>query len=188
MFAVMELSRALSAPTTEHECKGSTFCALFLEPNTSRKNFDPHFRFRFPRNTRVFTSRSFSTATGPGVTKPAGRLPVVHFFVLGANILSHSRTHATVALSSGEAAVSLTRFSFVPWWKNRDSLQRRAILSTRTVALARASFRALALPARRNMCTFAFFTYLQESAVSGMVRMRRVLGTLRLIPVDFLAN
>ena len=162
MFAVKELSRGLSAPTSEHECKVKHLLRFLA----GTKHFTQQLRptLTLSPQHKGLDIQVFVDTDLAGCHETRRSTSGVSLFVLGANIISHSRMQATVPLSSGESSFMqsalevLTRFSFVPWLKNPSFSRNRTPLSALTATLARASFRALEHLAKRSMCIFGFIT------------------------------
>ena len=100
-FAVKELSRGLSAPTSEHECKVKHLLRFLA----GTKHFTQQVRPTLTRSQqhKGLDIHVFVDSDWAGCHETRRSTSGVLLFVLGANILSHSRTQATVALSSGEA-------------------------------------------------------------------------------------
>ena len=101
MFAVKELSRGLSAPTSEHECKVKHLLRFLA----GTKHFTQQLRptLTLSPQHKGLDIQVFVDSGWAGCHETRRSTSGVSLFVLGANILSHSRTQATVALSSGEA-------------------------------------------------------------------------------------
>ena len=101
MFAVKELSRGLSAPTSEHECKVKHLLRFLA----GTKHFTQQLRptLTLSPQHKGLDIQDFVDSDWAGCHETRRSTSGVSLFVLGANILSHSRTQATVALSSGEA-------------------------------------------------------------------------------------
>ena len=162
MFAVKELSRGLSAPTSEHECKVKQLL-LFL---AGTKLFTQQLRpiLTLSPQHKGLDIQVFVDSDWAGCPETRRSTSGVSLFVLGASILSHSRTQATVAVSSREAELhaigsGIADALFVRSVVEEPSFSRkRTSLSALTAMLARASFRALEHLAKRSMCTFGFFT------------------------------
>ena len=115
----------------------------------------------------------------------------VSLFVLGVNVLSHSSTQATVALSSGEAEL------YAIWSGTSDSpFLRSLVLETNlfskvnlTVCTDSAAGKSMAGRfgiSKKTKHVPLRYSYMQEPVTSGLVRLRKVLGTLD--PVDLLTK
>ena len=159
---MLELSRGLSALTSEHECKAKHLLRFLAGTKHFKQQLRP--TLTLSRNTKASTYKSLSTVTGPGVTKPAGQLLVFRFlFLEPTSFRTVVRKRPLLCLREKQnfmqsAPELLTRFSFVPWLKNPSFSRNRTSLSALTATLARALFRALEHPAKRSMCIFGFFT------------------------------
>ena len=106
MDAVKELSRGLSAPTTEHEAK----VKHLLKYLAGTKHFEQKLRptLSLSPQHKAIDINIYVDSDWAGCHDTRRSTSGVSLFVLGANnILSHSRTQATVALSSGEALYAL---------------------------------------------------------------------------------
>ena len=101
MYAVKELSRGLSAPTTEHEAKVKHLLKYLAGTKHFTQKLQPTLSLSPQHKAIHFNIYVDSDWAGCHDTRRS--TSGVSLFVLGANILSHSRTQATVALSSGGA-------------------------------------------------------------------------------------
>ena len=104
MFAVKELSSGLAAPTLEHECKVKHLLRFLAGTRHFTQQLLPTLTLSPQRkglDIQVFVDSAWA-----GCRETRRSTSGVSRFVLGANILSHSRTQAAVALSSGEAELS----------------------------------------------------------------------------------
>ncbi|CAE7220981.1 RE1 [Symbiodinium natans] len=101
MYAVKELSRGLSAPTSEHEAKAKHL----LKYLAGTKNFSQRLQptLQLSPQHKAIDINIYVDSDWAGCADSRRSTSGVSLFMLGANILSHSRTQATVALSSGEA-------------------------------------------------------------------------------------
>ena len=103
MYAVKELSRGLSAPTTEHEAKVKHLLKYLAGTKHFEQKLQPTLSLSPQHKAIDVNIYVDSDWAGCHDTLTRRSTSGVSLFVLGANILSHSRTQATVALSSGEA-------------------------------------------------------------------------------------
>ena len=77
MYAVKELSRGLSAPTSEHEAKAKHLMKYLSGTKHFSQRLQP--TFNFPLNTKPLTSTFTLTQTGPAAQRAAGPLLESHF-------------------------------------------------------------------------------------------------------------
>lgn len=101
MYAVKELSRGLSAPTSEHEAKAKHLLKYLSGTKHFSQRLQPTLQLS-PQH-KAIDINIYVDSDWAGCPESRRSTSGVSLFVLGANILSHSRTQATVALSSGEA-------------------------------------------------------------------------------------
>ena len=162
MFAVKELSRGLSAPTSEDECRVKHLLRFLA----GTKHFTQQLRptLTLSPQHKGLDIQVFVDSDWAGCHETRRSTSGVSLFVLGANIfrtvvrkrpLPCLREKQNFTQSAPEL---LTRFLFVPRLKNPSFSRNRTFLSALTATLARASFRVLEHPAKRSMCTFGFFT------------------------------
>ena len=132
--------------------------------------------------------------TGPGARVP--RHPPVYFrsFPLCARCeytLSHSRTQATVALSSGEAELyaigsGTADALFVRSLVEESKIFQKANLCIFTDSNVGKSIASRFGASRKTKHVELRYLYVQELVASGMVRVKKVLGTLN--PADILTK
>ena len=157
MYAVKELSRGLSAPTSEHEAK----VKHLLKYLAGTKNFEQKLQptLSLSPQHRAIDINIYVDSDWAGCHDSA-------------NILSHSRTQATVALSSGEAELYAIGSgtadapfvrSLVEESKLFQTFRRLTFVSLRIATLGRVLLRvllhALALVVRPSMWSFGTFTF-----------------------------
>ena len=112
-------------------------------------------------------------------------------FVLGANMLSHSRTQATVALSSGEAELyaigsGTADALFVRSLVEESKIFQKANLCVSTGSNVGKSIASRFGASRKTKHVELRYLYVQELVASGMVRIKKVLGNLN--PADILTK
>ena len=115
----------------------------------------------------------------------------VALFVLGVNILSHSRTQATVALSSGEAELyaigsGTSDALFLRSLVLESSLFQKTNLTVYTDSTAGKSMAGRFGTSRKTKHVSLRYLYMQELVTSGLIKLRKVLGTLN--PADVLTK
>ena len=111
--------------------------------------------------------------------------------MLGANILSHSRTQATVALSSGEAELyaigsGTADALFIKSLVEESAIFQRANLCVFADSNVGKSIASRFGASRKTKHVELRFLYVQELISSGMVRIKKILGTLN--PADILTK
>ena len=189
MFAVKELSRGLSAPTSEHECKVKHLLRFLA----GTKHFTQQLRptLTLSPQHKGLDIQVFVDSDWAGCHETRRSTSGVSLFVLGANILSHSRTQATVALSSGEAELyaigsGIADALFVRSLVEESKLFQKSNIFVSTDSNVGKSIVSRFGASRKTKHVHLRFLYMQELVVSGMVRMRKVLGTLN--PADILTK
>ena len=101
MYAVKELGRGLSAPTTEHEAKVKHLLKYLAGTKHFEQKLQPTLSLS-PQH-KAIDINIYVDSDWAGCHDTRRSTSGVSLFVLGVDILSHSRTQATVALPSGEA-------------------------------------------------------------------------------------
>ena len=189
LFAVKELSRGLSPPTSEHECKVKHLLRFLA----GTKHFTQQLRptLTLSPQHKGLDIQVFVDSDWAGCHETRRSTSGVSLFVLGANILSHSRTQATVALSSGEAELyaigsGIADALFVPSLVEESKLFQKSNIFVSTDSNVGKSIVSRFGASRKTKHVHLRFLYMQELVVSGMVRMRKVLGTLN--PADILTK
>ena len=105
MFSVKELSRGLSAPTEDHLSRLKHLLRYLHGTKHVAQTLRPTLKLHPHHHSLDISMYVDSDWTGCTHTRTHTRRSIsgVAVFVLGANVLSHSCTQATVAFSSGEA-------------------------------------------------------------------------------------
>ena len=189
LYAVKELSRGLSAPTTEHETKvkhllrflsGSKHFTQQLRPTLT---LSPHHK---ALDIQVFVDSDWA-----GCHETRRSTSGVSLFVLGSNILAHSRTQATVALSSGEAELYAIGSGVADALFVRSLLEESRLFGKTNIFVSTDSAVGKSIvsrfgASRKTKHVQLRFLYMQELVTTGLVRMKKVLGTLN--PADILTK
>ena len=185
MFAVKELSRGLSAPTSEHMCKVKHILRFLA----GTKHFTQQLRptLTLSPQHKDLDIQVFVDSDWASCHENRRSTSGVSLFVLGANILSHSRAQATVALSSGEAGLYATGSGiadalFVRSLVEESKLFQKSNIFASTDSNVGKSMVSRFGASRKTKHVHLRFLYMQELVAPGMVRMRKVLGTLN--PAD----
>ena len=189
MFAVKELSRGLSAPTTEHEAKVKHLFKFLSGTKDYKQRLQPTLSLS-PQH-KALDVNIFVDSDWAGCHDTRRSTSGVSLFVLGANILSHSRTQATVALSSGEAELyaigsGVADGLFVRSLVEESQLFQKTNLFVFTDSNVGNSIVSRFGASRKTKHVELRFLYVQELVASGMIRVRKVLGTLN--PADILTK
>ena len=191
MFAVKELSRGLSAPTTQHEAKVKHLFKFLSGTKDYKQRLQPTLSLS-PQH-KALDVNIFVDSDWAGCHGTRRSTSGVSLFVLGANTLalSHSRTQATVALSSGEAELyaigsGVADGLFVRSLVEESQLFQKTNLSVFTNSNVGKSIVSRFGASRKTKHVELCFLYVQELVASGMVRVRKVLGTLN--PADILTK
>ena len=168
--------------------KSSTSFAFLQAQNTLHSNFDPHSHF--PRNTRASTYKSLSTVTEPGVMKPAGQLPVSRFlFLEPTSFRAVARKRPLLCLREKQRDAigsGIADALFVRSLVEESKLFQKSNIFVITDSNIGKSIVSRFGASRRTKHVHLRFLYVQELVVSGMVRVRKVLGALN--PADILTK
>ena len=186
MYAVKELSRGLSAPTSEHEAKVKHLLKYLSGTKDLSQKLQPT-RSLAPQH-KAIDINVYADSDWAGCHDTRRSTSGVSLFVLGANILSRSRTQATVALSSGEAEL------YAIGSGTADALFVRSLVEESRLFSRRLTFdsnvgKSIASrfgASRKTKHVELRHLYVPELVASGMVRIRKVLGTLN--PADILTK
>ena len=189
MYAVKELSRGLSAPTSEHEAKVKHLLKYLAGTKNLEQKLQPTLSLS-PQH-KAIDINIYVDSDWAGCHDTRRSTSGVSLFVLGANILSHSRTQATVALSSGEAELyaigsGTADALFVRSLVEDSKLFQKANLCVFTDSNVGKSITSRFGASRKTKHVELRYLYVQELVASGMVRIRKVLGTLN--PADILTK
>ena len=147
--------------------------------------------WNFQHSTKASTLTVLSTVTGLETQTHVRALQEFHFFVLGVNITSHSRTQQSVALSSGEAELyaigsGVADSLFVRSLVMESRLFSKANICVFTDSTAGKSMAGRFGTSRKTKHVELRYLYVQELVQSGLIRLRKVLGTLN--PADILTK
>eukprot|EP00438_Fugacium_kawagutii_P000228 Skav212273 [mRNA] locus=scaffold732:198163:199647:- [translate_table: standard] len=115
----------------------------------------------------------------------------VSLYILGACVLSHSRTQSTVALSSGEAELyaigsGTADALFIRSLVLETTLFSKVNLTVHTDSTAGKSMAGRFGTSRKTKHVSLRYLYIQELVASGLVKLKKVLGTLN--PADVLTK
>ena len=181
MYAVKELSRGLSAPTSEHEAKVKHLLKYLSGTKDFTQKLQPTLSLS-PQH-KAIDINIYVDSDWAGCHDTRRSTSGVSLFVLGANILSHSRTQATVALSSGEAELyaigsGTADALFVRSLVEESKLFQKANLCVFTDSNVGKSIASRFGASRKTKHVELRYLYVQELVTSGMVRIKKVLGTL----------
>ena len=180
MYAVKELSRGLSAPTTEHEAKVKHPLKYLAGTKHFEQKLQPTLSLS-PQH-KAIDINIYVDSDWAGCHDTRRSTSGVSLFVLGANILSHSRTQATVALSSGEAELyaigsGTADALFVRSLVEESKIFQKANLCIFTDSNVGKSIASRFGASRKTKHVELRYLYVQELVASGMVRVKKVLGT-----------
>ena len=189
MYAVKELSRGLSAPTSEHEAKVKHLLKYLAGTKNIEQKLQPTLSLS-PQH-KAIDINIYVDSDWAGCHDTRRSTSGVSLFVLGANILSHSRTQATVALSSGEAELyaigsGTADALFVRSLVEESKLFQKANLCVFTDSNVGKSIASRFGASRKTKHVELRHLYVQELVASGLVRVKKVLGTLN--PADILTK
>ena len=189
MFATKELSRGLSSPTSQHESKAKHLLRYLSGTRDFAQRLQPTLSLS-PQHKAIDVN-IFVDSDWAGCHDTRRSTSGVSLFVLGANILSHSRTQATVALSSGEAELyaigsGTADALFIKSLVEESAIFQRANLCVFTDSNVGKSIASRFGASRKTKHVELRFLYVQELISSGMVRIKKILGTLN--PADILTK
>ena len=189
MFATKELSRGLSSPTSQHESKAKHLLRYLSGTRDFAQRLQPTLSLS-PQHKAIDVN-IFVDSDWAGCHDTRRSTSGVSLFVLGANILSHSRTQATVALSSGEAELyaigsGTADALFIKSLVEESAIFQRANLCVFTDSNVGKSIASRFGASRKTKHVELRFLYVQELISSGMVRIKKILGTLS--PADILTK
>ena len=189
MYAVKELSRGLSAPTSEHEAKVKHLLKYLSGTKDLSQKLQPTLSLA-PQH-KAIDINIYVDSDWAGCHDTRRSTSGVSLFVLGANILSRSRTQATVALSSGEAELyaigsGTADALFVRSLVEESRLFQKANLCVFTGSNVGKSIASRFGASRKTKRVELRYLYVQELVASGMLRIKKVLGTLN--PADTLTK
>ena len=176
MFATKELSRGLSSPTSQHESKAKHLLRYLSGTRDFAQRLQPTLSLS-PQHKAIDVN-IFVDSDWAGCHDTRRSTSGVSLFVLGANILSHSRTQAIVALSSGEAELyaigsGTADALFIKSLVEESAIFQRANLCVFTDSNVGKSIASRFGASRKTKHVELRFLYVQELISSGMVRIKK---------------
>ena len=189
MYAVKELSRGLTSPTCDHMSKLKHLVRYL----TSTQAFVQELRptLKLSDKHKALDINVYVDSDWAGCPDTRRSTSGVSLFVLGANLVSHSRTQQTVALSSGEAELyaigsGAAEALFARSLVMEARLFEKANITIFTDSTAGKSMAGRFGTSRKTKHVDLRFLYVQELVQTGMVKLRKVLGTLN--PADIMTK
>ena len=189
MYAVKELSKGLTGPTGDHFAKLKHLVKYLSGTKTFVQQLRPNVKLSTQH--KGIDINCFVDSDWAGDPDSRKSTSGVSLFVLGVNITSHSRTQQSVALSSGEAELyaigsGVADSLFVRSLVMESRLFSKANICVFTDSTAGKSMAGRFGTSRKTKHVELRYLYVQELVQSGLIRLRKVLGTLN--PADILTK
>ena len=189
MYAVKELSKGLTGPTDDHFAKLKHLVKYLSGTKTFVQQLRPNVKLSTQH--KGIDINCFVDSDWAGDPDSRKSTSGVSLFVLGVNITSHSRTQQSVALSSGEAELyaigsGVADSLFVRSLVMESRLFSKANICVFTDSTAGKSMAGRFGTSRKTKHVGLRYLYVQELVQSGLIRLRKVLGTLN--PADILTK
>ena len=181
MYAVKELSRGLAAPTTDHSAKLKHLLRYLSGTKEYVQELCPKIRLSEKHSSLdVHTYVDSDWAGDPDTRRSTSG---VANYLLGVNLQSHSRTQQTIALSSGEAELyaigaGAADSLFIRSLLLEACLIPKVHLFIHTDSSAGKSMASRYGTSRKTRHVQLRYLFVQELVTSGMITVRKVLGTL----------
>eukprot|EP00438_Fugacium_kawagutii_P005573 Skav228719 [mRNA] locus=scaffold1830:163434:164903:- [translate_table: standard] len=185
MYTVKELSRGLSAPNEEHLARLKHLLRYLQGTKHFTQHLHPTLQLHPKQaslDVRVYVDSDWA---GCHATRRSTSGVSVH--ILGVCVLSHSRTQSTVALSSGEAELYAVGSGtadalFIRSLVLEAHLFEKVNLTVLTDSTAGKSMAGRFGTSRKTKHVSLRYLYMQELVSSGLVKLKKILGTLN--PAD----
>ena len=181
MYAVKELSRGLAAPTTHHSAK----LKHLLRCLTGAKNYVQELcpKIRLSEKHSSLDVHTYVDSDWAGDPDTRRSTSGVATYLLGVNLQSHSRAQQTIALSSGEAELYAVGAGAADSLFIRPLLLEACLipkvhLFIHTDSAAGESMASRYGTSRKTRHVQLRYLFVQELVTSGMITIRKVLGTL----------
>eukprot|EP00438_Fugacium_kawagutii_P020526 Skav212703 [mRNA] locus=scaffold1930:419946:420725:- [translate_table: standard] len=189
MYSVKELSRGLSAPNDDHMARMKHLLRYLQGTKDFAQTLRPTLKLHKSQTTldvNVFVDSDWA-----GCAHTRRSTSGVSLYILGACVLSHSRTQSTVALSSGEAELyaigsGTADALFIRSLVLETTLFSKVNLTVHTDSTAGKSMAGRFGTSRKTKHVSLRYLYIQELVASGLVKLKKVLGTLN--PADVLTK
>ena len=189
MYAVKELSRGLVAPTEVHKIKLKTL----LRYLSGTKDYVHVMRpdFRIGRQVKSLDIKVYVDSDWAGCTDSRRSTSGVALNILGINISAHSRTQATIALSSGEAELyaigsGAAEALFIKSLILETLVAPKVNIILFTDSTAGKSMAVRFGASRKTKHVQLRFLFVQELVSSGTLVIKKIPGTLN--PSDILTK
>ena len=181
MYAVKELSRRLAAPTTEHSAKLQRLLRYLTGTKDYVQELCPKIRLsekHSPLDVHTYVDSDW--AGDPDTRRSTSGVAT---YLLGVNLQSHSRTQQTIALSSGEAELYAIGAGAADSLFIRSLILEACVipkvhLFIQTDSTAGKSMASRYGTSRKTRHVQLRYLFVQELVTSGMITIRKVLGTL----------
>ena len=181
MYAIKELSRGLASPTTDHWAKLKHLLRYLSGTKDYAQELCPKLRLSEKHSSLdVHTYVDSDWAGDPDSRRSTSGVAT---YLLGVNLQSHSRTQQTIALSSGEAELyaigaGAADSLFIRSLLLEACLIPRVHLFVHTDSTAGKSMASRYGTSRKTRHVQLRHLFVQELVTSGMITIRKVLGTL----------
>ena len=181
MYAIKELSRGLASPTTDHWAKLKHLLRYLSGTKDYVQELCPKLRLSEKHSSLdVHTYVDSDWAGDPDSRRSTSGVAT---YLLGVNLQSHSRTQQTIALSSGEAELyaigaGAADSLFIRSLLLEACLIPRVHLFVHTDSTAGKSMASRYGTSRKTRHVQLRHLFVQELVTSGMITIRKVLGTL----------
>ena len=181
MYAIKELSRGLASPTTDHWAKLKHLLRYLSGTKDYVQELCPKLRLSEKHSSLDVHTYVDSDWAGDPVSRRS--TSGVATYLLGVNLQSHSRTQQTIALSSGEAELyaigaGAADSLFIRSLLLEACLIPRVHLFVHTDSTAGKSMASRYGTSRKTRHVQLRHLFVQELVTSGMITIRKVLGTL----------
>ena len=182
MYAIKELSRGLASPTTDHWAKLKHLLRYLSGTKDYVQELCPKLRLSEKHSSLdVHTYVDSDWAGDPDSRRSTSGVAT---YLLGVNLQSHSRTQQTIALSSGEAELyaigaGAADSLFIRSLLLEACLIPRVHLFVHTDSTAGKSMASRYGTSRKTRHVQLRHLFVQELVTSGMITIRKVLGTLK---------
>ena len=181
MYAIKELSRGLASPTTDHWAKLTHLLRYLSGTKDYVQELCP--KLRLSEKHSSLDAHTYVDSDWAGDPDSRRSTSDVATYLLGVNLQSHSRTQQTIALSSGEAELCAIGAGaadslFIRSLLLEACLIPRVHLFVHTDSTAGKSMASRYGTSRKTRHVQLRHLFVQELVTSGMITIRKVLGTL----------
>jgi len=185
MFAVKELSRGLQSPTLSDQAKLKHLMRYLSGSKDIVETLRP--KIKLSQSTKCIDIDTFVDSDWAGCVSTRKSTSGMSLFVLGVNVCGISRTQQTVALSSGEAelyaiGLGISESLFVRTLLMESKLCTKCNIILHTDSSAGKSMASRHGLSKKTKHIHLRFLFMQDLILSGLIKIKKVLGTLN--PAD----